>query len=55
MCLRDNDMKWNKFLNEVGGKEERVFCYKGKDALEAVKQNGDALQYVDKSVFGEEN
>ena len=35
-----------QFLEEVGGKEEDIIEYRGAKALEAVKQNGYALQYV---------
>ena len=39
-------MKLEKFLETLGKKESDIIEYKGKEALEAVKQNGYALQYV---------
>ena len=39
-------MGLQEFLNEVGGKESDIVCYTKEEALEAVKQNGDALRYV---------
>ena len=39
-------MTLNQFLNKVNKKEEEIVSYFGKEALEAVKRNGLALQYV---------
>ena len=39
-------MKLKEFLKKVGGEEDSIIEYKGKEALEAVKRNGDALRYV---------
>ncbi len=39
-------MNLAQFLKEVNGKEENIKNLKGNEALEAVKQNGYALQYV---------
>lgn len=46
-------MKLDEFLKEVDGRESDIINYSGKEALEAVKRNGYALKYVDKSIFGE--
>ena len=39
-------MKLEQFLKEVNGKESDIINYEGEGALEAVKQNGYTLQYV---------
>ena len=39
-------MKLDAFLKLVGGDEERITVLTGKEALEAVEQYGDALQFV---------
>jgi len=39
-------MTLQEFLRKVGGKESDIVEYKGNEALEAVKQSGDALKYV---------
>lgn len=44
-------MKLSEFFEEVGGKESSIIVYVGAEALEAVKQDSDALQYVDKSIL----
>ena len=44
-------MTLQQFLKAVGGKEESMIEFKGEEALEAVKRNGDALQYVNKNIF----
>lgn len=45
-------MNLQEFLNEVGGKESDIIVYASeKEALEAVKRNGDALRYVNKKIF----
>ena len=44
-------MNLQEFLTEIGGKESNIICYSQSEALEAVKQNGYALWYVNKSVF----
>jgi hypothetical protein len=66
-------MTLQKFLKRIDGDEDAIINYKGKEALEvvkqdgydlryvkeqtedicleAVKQNKDALQYVDKKIF----
>jgi len=40
------NMTLNEFLKKVNGKERDIIEYKGEEALEAVKQNDYALQYV---------
>jgi len=45
-------MNLQEFLEEVGGSESQIIGFATEqEALEAVKRNGDALQYVNKSVF----
>ncbi len=39
-------MNLSQFLKEVNGKEENIKNLKGKEALEAVKEDGFALLYV---------
>ena len=40
-------MNLQEFLKEVGGKESQIISYTSvEESLEAVKRNGDALQYV---------
>jgi len=39
-------MKLSEFLKEVDGTEEDIINYSGEEALEAVRENGYALQYV---------
>jgi hypothetical protein len=39
-------MKLRDFLKEVGVHESEIFNLKGKEALEAVKEDGYALKYV---------
>lgn len=45
-------MDLQEFLNEIGGKESDIIDFASEEeALEAVKRNGYALQYVNKKVF----
>ena len=44
-------MKLTEFLRLFNKNENEIIQYSGAEALEAVKQDGYALQYVDKSVF----
>lgn len=44
-------MTLKEFLKVVGGDESCIVSYTKSKALEAVKQNGYALQYVNKSIF----
>ena len=39
-------MTLKEFLKKVNGEESGIIDYDGKEALEAVKQDGDLLQYV---------
>ena len=48
------EQKLSEFLEKVGGKESDIIEYKGSKALAAVKQDGFALRYVDKSIFTKE-
>ena len=45
-------MNLQEFLKEVGGSESQIIEFATEqEALEAVKEDGDALRYVNKSVF----
>ena len=39
-------MTLEEFLGKVNGKESNIIEYNNSDSLEAVKQDGDSLQYV---------
>ena len=39
-------MTLKQFLKAVNGNESSIIEYRGDEAMEAVKQDGDALQYV---------
>ena len=47
-------MKLKDFLELNNLSERNIISYSGEEALEAVKENGYALQYVDKSIFDNE-
>lgn len=44
-------MNLEEFLKEANGKKSDIINYSGAEALAAVKQYGDALRYVNKSIF----
>ena len=44
-------MRLSEFLELVDAEESTIIVLAGKDAIEAVKQDGYALRYVDKSIF----
>ncbi len=44
-------VKLEEFLKKVGGVKADIVSYSGKEALEAVKESGYALRYVNEAIF----